>query len=116
MNGIISCGNYSNQPFCCNHTHNCHMHTTRNMNTQIDSIAVTKYFITEYYRNVSNLGWNSIQNLFDSKCAVMLKDKNVGNEYELLNLLSLESIKRANYGNLRIKCTIINSTNLLINV
>lgn len=108
MNGMISYGNY---------THNCHMHhiCTQNMNTQIDSIAVTKYFITEYYRNVSNFGWNSIQNLFDSKCIVMLKDKNVGNEYELLNLLSLESVKRANYGNLRIKCTIINSTNLLIN-
>lgn len=137
MNRIMSCCNcnaphqylnfnQNNQALCCNYMHKCHaqytmqnnigLHNTIDTNGHIDSFAVTKYFITEYYRNVSSTGWNSVQHLFDFGCSVMLKDKNIGNEYELLNLLSLELIKKANYVNLRIKCTIVNNSNLLINV
>lgn len=125
---IIPCGDFIYQPICqptCqpiyqpnfHNQHSCHMCNTNTgrLNSTIDAVSVTKYFITEYYRNVSNMGWNTIQHLFAGNCNVMLKDRTIGNEYDLLNLLTTEFIKKANYGNIRIKCAIIDGTNLLIN-
>ena len=81
-----------------------------------DPMSIINNFIIEYYRNVSNVGWNSIMYLFDPNCTVICKDKKLGNAYDMLNAFSTEYIKRANYDSLRIKSVIIDNNNVLVNV
>ena len=64
---------------------------------------VTNAFINEYYKNSSNKGWNSIQNLFCTTCTTVLQNKHVGNEYDLLYIFLNSQIKRSNYDDLNIK-------------
>ena len=54
--------------------------------------------------------------MFDKNCVVMFKDKNVGNSYDFLNVLSTESIKRANYNSIRSKWMTLTNNSVLINV
>ena len=72
-------------------------------------------YIMEYYKNINNIGWNAILYLFDPACVTMLKDKKVGNAYDLLNKLATENIKKANYCNLNSKWALINNNNILVN-
>jgi hypothetical protein len=78
--------------------------------------AIVNHFLIEYYRNTSNIGWNAAMYLFDKNCVVMFKDKNVGNSYDFLNVLSTESIKRANYNSIRSKWMTLSNNSVLINV
>lgn len=87
-----------------------------NHSNDVDPSTVTTQFVTEYYTNVSNNGWNAVQYLFDHGCIVMCKEKHVGNAHDLLNLFSSEFIKRANYGDTRTKWILVDNANLLITV
>ena len=91
---------------------NCGQHN--NHATEPGTLAT--HFLAEYYRNTSNIGWNAVQYLFDQNCTVICKDRNVGNAHDLLNALSTEYIKRANYGDIRTKWVVINNNSMLINV
>lgn len=82
----------------------------------VDPATIATSFLTEYYKNTSLIGWNHVNHLFDHKCIVMLQDKHVGNEHDLLNILSSNYIKRADYSNLRMKWIILSNTTLLLNV
>lgn len=116
---------------CQSHQHNqCNQHNQHKQCNQydkyncdnlvkrsnLDPAAIADYFLMEYYKNTSNNGWNSIQHLFDHKCIVMYKDRYIGNENDLLNGLSSDHIRRANYYNINIKWLVINNFNILINV
>ena len=81
-----------------------------NILPNIDKIVNT--FFIEYYKNINNIGWNAILYLFDPSCITIIKDKKVGNEYDLLNSLAIENIKRANYCNINCKWTTINNSNI----
>lgn len=112
----MDCENYSN---CNNHKNNNLFQNVFTHQTQIqiaDPATISNSFLTEYYKHTSLIGWNFVQNLFDHKCVVMLQDKNLGNEYDLLNFLSSNYIKSANYDNLRPKWVVINNTTLLVSV
>lgn len=87
-----------------------------NQNPNIDPSLVVDHFLVEYYRNTSNIGWNATMYLFDQHCTVMCKDKNVGNAYDFLNVLSTEYVKRANYESLRSKWIRLSNNIVLINV
>lgn len=84
--------------------------------TTIDPAATANQFFFEYYRTVSNVGWNSVMHLFDQNCIVIVKNKQIGNSYKMLNFFSTEYIKRANYDNIRFKWVILSKDKLLINV
>ncbi len=86
------------------------------VNKKIEPETITNHFVSEYYRGVSNIGWNHVLYLFDQKCSVLFKDKIVGNSHDLLNYLSSEYVKRANYGELRPKWIVIAPDTLVINV
>lgn len=107
MNGIQSTVHKG-----CN---NCHAYQN-NQNPGLDPSLIVNHFLIEYYRNASNIGWNATMYLFDQSCAVMCKDKHVGNAYDFLNLLSTEYVKRANYDSLRSKWIGLNNNSVLINV
>ena len=86
-------------------------------NQHVDQlIASMNKFLIEYYGIISIIGWNGAMYLFDKQCVVIYKDKNVGNSYNFLNILSSEYIKRANYNSLKFKWVSINSNISLINV
>jgi len=96
-----------------NYQCNC---TTLNQSSTLDPGNVADRFVAEYYRNVTNNGWNSCLYLFDHNCVVLCKSKNVGTAYDMLDIFSSEYIKKASYDQLRTKWVVINSTTLLINV
>jgi hypothetical protein len=85
-------------------------------NGNLNAATVADKFITEYYQNVSNGGWNSCLYLFDNSCVVICKEKIIGNAIDMLSAFSSEYVKKANYDKLHIKWVIINNTTLLINV
>jgi hypothetical protein len=76
--------------------------------------TLTNNFLGDYYSNISYNGWNSVGYLFDHSCGTIIKDKPIGNYHNLLEILSANYIKKANYANLSIKwslqtdCIIIN--------
>jgi hypothetical protein len=80
------------------------------------SDKVFNNFMAEYYRNVSTIGWNVVTNLFDPQCVVLYRDKNIGNAFALLNTLSVDYIKRANYSNIRAKWIVPDINTMIINV
>lgn len=82
----------------------------------VDPENVVSQFVSEYYRKVSNVGWNIVMHLFDQNSVVIIKNKNVGNSYNMLNFLSSENVRRANYDGIRTKWVVIEKTKLLINV
>jgi hypothetical protein len=123
MNGILrfntnGCfANCQNCPNCgCSSTNQMQIINQAQNQSGPDPATVSNAFITEYYKNISFIGWNSVQHIFDHKCIVMLQDRNIGNEYDLLNMLSSTHIKRANYDNLRPKWLVINNNSILISV
>jgi hypothetical protein len=73
-------------------------------------------FLKEYYRNVSNEGWNASTYLFDPKCTVICKNKNVGTEHDLLIAFSKEYVKRANFAKLNSKWIVIDIHTMVLNV
>jgi len=73
-------------------------------------------FVMEYYRNVSNTGWNTATYLFDPNSMTICKNKNVGNVYNFLSALSRENIKRANYDNLNMKWVSVDQNTIVINI
>lgn len=78
-----------------------------------EPVNIVNTFMTEYYGNVSNIGWNAVQHLFDHNCTVFTRDKIVGNETDLLNTLSYDFIKRAEYFDIRHKWIILNNSILI---
>ncbi len=83
---------------------------------QIDPGTVANHFIIEYYRNVSNIGWNACVYLFDANCVVTCKDKNLGNAHGFLNFLSSESIKRANFDKMKTGWLLLTADTMMIHV
>ena len=73
-------------------------------------------FIYEYYKKVSDTGWNTVIHLFNHKCEVLFKNKNIGNEHDLLNILSSELIKKAIYSELNFNWIVLSNDILMINV
>lgn len=102
MNGINKI-NYTNCN-CCNNQNN------------INPADVANFFTAEYYKNTSNYGWNTVQKMFKHDCYVVLQDKHIGNEYDLLNIFSKDFIKRANYDDLHVKWITLPNNTVLINV
>lgn len=97
----------------------CGYYQRDNIGTNITNVnpeSVANQFVSEYYRKVSNIGWNTVVHMFDQNCIVNIKNKNIGNSHNMLNFLSSEYIKRANYDNLRVKWFVIEKNKLLINV
>jgi hypothetical protein len=92
----------------------CENHQNQNRTVNPDSVA--RQFLSEYYRKVSNIGWNVVTDLFERNCVVIVKNKNVGNSYDMLNALSSEYIKRANYDNIRSKWVLISRDKMLLSV
>jgi hypothetical protein len=87
-----------------------------NQNRSLDPGLVSNYFITEYYKNTSNHGWNNTMYLFDTNCSVICKNKHLGNEYDLLHMLLTENIKKASYDKVRSGWAITGSDSMTIHV
>lgn len=85
-----------------------------NQNRSLDPSIVSNHFITEYYKNISSFGWNNTIHLFDTNCSVVYKNKNIGNEYDLLYLLMSENIKRATYDKMKVGWMINGSDTMTI--
>lgn len=82
----------------------------------IDPEIIATNFLMEYYRNVSNSGWNTVMYLFDPNSSIICRKRNIGTAYDMLNVFSAESIKRANYDSLRPKWLIVDNNTMMINV
>lgn len=106
------------QQLCINCTNcaNCGNNSCQNNQLYTNLEFIANSFIIEYYKNVSNTGWNAVMYLFDHQCTVMFRDKYIGNSYDLLNALSIEYIKRANYDILRTKWLLINQDTMLLQI
>lgn len=114
MNGIqqiVHPGGNNNHAFNGQGCQHCNHHAR-----QIDPSVVADQFLSEYYRSVSNNGWNASTYLFDHDCTVICRDKHVGNAHDLINYLSTEYIKRANYADLRSKWVVTSNDTMVINV
>lgn len=85
-------------------------------NRSLDPSTVSNHFITEYYKNTSNHGWNNAIHLFDTNCSVICKNKHIGNEYDLLYLLMTENIKRATYDKIKAGWIITSPDTMMIHV
>lgn len=94
---------------CDNKQFNC-------VKKDINADLVANQFLFEYYRKVSNVGWNSVMYLFDQNCNVIVKNKKVGNAHQMLNYFSTEYIKGANYDKLKANWIVLSREKLLINV
>ena len=95
-------------------SHNCNHNGHNTNHTGYNTIAM--HFLAEYYRCIFNIGWNATQYLFAQSCVVMCKDRLIGNAYDLLNALSMEYIKRANYDIIHTKWIPINKNRMIISV
>ena len=73
-------------------------------------------FIYEYYKKVSESGWNTTTHLFSHNCEVLYKNKIIGNEHDLVNILSTELIKKAIYSELNINWIVLSDDILMINI
>jgi len=96
-------------------TTNAFTQPTNNLQT-VNTEKVVDNFIYEYYKKVSDTGWNTTTHLFSHKCEVLYKNKNIGNEHDLINILSSELIKRAIYSELKFNWIVLSNDILLINV
>lgn len=95
----------------------CHACNIQNQGVpRVNPDGIAEQFVAEYYRGISNYGWSSIMHLFDPNSVSVVRDRNVGNMYNLLCTISTEHIQRANYDNIRSKWIVIDENNLLINV
>lgn len=99
-----------------NNTNALHCQNCGSQPHNIEPSTVASRFLSEYYQNVSHTGWNAVTYLFDSNCTVLCKDKHIGNYYDLLNGLSSEYAKRANYANLRSKWVVTSNDTIVVNV
>lgn len=86
------------------------------IHNQIDPETAVSHFSNEYYLGVSSSGWNTVQHLFDHSCSVIFRDKVIGNEHNLLNLLSSDFIRGAKYPVIRSKWIVLDSNRILLNV
>lgn len=119
-----------------NHNYNCHgnryscMHTCSHdycnydhpprhddrPSGYVDAGTAVNNFIIEYYRNVTNTGWNACLYLFDKECVVFCKNTHVGNAVDMMSTLATESVRRANFNDVRSKWIAINTNTVLISV
>lgn len=108
---------------CCHRISNIQSHCDQSLPSQSlpsqsgpNPSIVANDFIKEYYKNTSIYGWNNVQHIFDHNCVVILGNQNIGNEHDLLNTLSYNYVKRANYDNLQLNWSVISPNIMLINV
>lgn len=87
-----------------------------NQNRSLDPTLTANYFITEYYKNTSNYGWNNTMHLFDTNCSVVCRNKHIGNSYDLLYLFMSENIKRASYDKIKTGWMITGPDTMMIHV
>lgn len=90
--------------------------TPFSINQTFDPATIVNQFLTEYYKFTTYTGWNAAMHLFDKQCMVIYKDKNVGNSHDLLNTLTVEYIKKANYDTIRSKWMLLNANNIIVNI
>jgi hypothetical protein len=120
----ICTAHQSHNTYCQAHNIHCQAHITNHNNIhnkvqKVDPQTADKIFnnfMIEYYRNVSAIGWNVVTYLFDPACIILYRDKNIGNVFGLLNALSVDNVKRANYSNIRSKWIIPDINTMVINV
>jgi len=110
---IMNCASCASCASCANNL-NQNVNNT-NQNKTLNPEIVANQFLIEYYRGVSNIGWNTVAYLFDINCIVCFKEKLFSNFYNFINYFSNENIKRANYGFIRSKWFVISNDIMLIN-
>lgn len=84
--------------------------------TNLNAEKTANQFYNEYYRNVSNVGWNTVMHLFDPNCIVICKDKVIGTEYDMLNQFTRGHVRRANYDTINYKWAILTNEMIMVNV
>jgi hypothetical protein len=77
---------------------------------------VADNFIYEYYKKVSDKGWNVITHMFVHNCKVICRNKIIGNEHDLINTMSVENVKKARYSELNYNWIVLSKNKLMINV
>jgi len=87
-----------------------------NKNNHIDPKIVVDSFMKEYYGGVTNSGWHCVQYMFDQNCMSVIRNNNVGNEYDLLNVITSKFIKRGNFNKIRNKWLMINPSTIVLDV
>jgi hypothetical protein len=104
-----NCNNYNNQS-------SSHDHGNHQPSGNVDAGTAVNNFIIEYYRNVTNTGWNACLYLFDKECVVFCKNTHVGNAIDMMNTLAAESVRRAVFNDVRSKWIGIDANTVLVSV
>ena len=104
----------------CSCSHSCCQHDQCNHDNRssvpVDAATTVNNFLIEYYRNVTNTGWNACLYLFDKNCVAFCKNTHVGNGTDMMNALATESVRRANFSDVRSKWMAIDANTVLISV
>lgn len=114
-----SCGSnnyHANRCPCCHHDNHDRCNHNNPPSGAVDAASTVNNFLIEYYRNVTNTGWNACLYLFDKDCVVFCKNTHVGNGTDMMNALATESVRRANFSDVRSKWLAINANTVLISV
>lgn len=96
----INHSNQSNQSNQCNHINNNNQHNlNNNIKSNIDGAAAVSGLMEKYYNSIYNTGWCSIstQNMYHKDATIFYNNNMFSSPYDLLNYLSSNYIKRAEY-------------------
>jgi uncharacterized membrane protein len=86
-------------------------------NSNINKIEqLTNNFLQDYYSKTSEDGWNTVQHLYEPYSIINYNSNKLHGGYELLNYLSYNYVKKANYKNLKTSWFIIDNLSIVINI
>lgn len=73
-------------------------------------------FLEEYYYKTSIIGWNAVQHLYKPDSVINYNNNTYHGGYSLLNNLSYNYVKRANYKDLKTSWFMIDNSSIVINI
>ena len=103
----------SNGQFNAQQSFSSNNNNINQVNKTVDPKKAVDNFVTEYYQNATNIGWNNLSGLYFPNATIMIKNSMIGNHHNFVSVLAQNYIKRAVYGEPSSKWVVVDNTIVL---